>query len=122
MIDEESFRSHQGDGLFHTVAYFPRSFELTSHFALAGDADGDFQVQFSDFLVFSDNFGNRGDWTQGDFDQDELVQFSDFLLLSDNFGKTATISAVQIPEPASAVWSVTCLLVFFTRASRTRRN
>ena len=65
---------------------------------ISGDADGDGQVQFSDFLILSNNFGLPGQYTDGDFDADGEVQFSDFLTLSQNFGVSSP-KAAAVPEP-----------------------
>ena len=55
----------------------------------AGDTNNDGQVDFADFLIFSQNFGKTRDavFSEGDFDGDGDVDFADFLLLSENFGK-----------------------------------
>lgn len=54
---------------------------------LAGDADGDGQVGFADFLVLSKNFGKvDAAFADGDFDGDGVVTFEDFLILSQKFG------------------------------------
>ena len=67
---------------------------------LPGDANGDGQVQFADFLILSANFGrDNATEAQGDFDGDGKVQFSDFLILSANFGKTlADIAAAAATD------------------------
>ena len=58
---------------------------------LDGDANGDRQVNFTDFLVLSKNFGMEtlAGAADGDFDEDGRVGFSDFLLLSKEFGRSA---------------------------------
>ncbi len=71
------------------------------------DLDG--TVQFSDFLVLSNNFGKEGDWSVGDFDGDGQVAFADFLILSDNFGATSS-AAAAVPEPAAALFAITGVL------------
>jgi|GEM_PF-4737294 len=55
-----------------------------------GDVDGNGSVDFADFLVLSDNFGQEVDkaWADGDFDGNGVVDFTDFLALSVNFGTT----------------------------------
>ncbi len=71
---------------------------------LPGDADFDGQVQFSDFIAMTDNFGQSGrTWSHGDFDCDGEVQFSDFITVTDNFGQSAVgVSAsASVPEPVS---------------------
>ncbi|MDB4614660.1 hypothetical protein OAH18_03115 [bacterium] len=50
-----------------------------------GDATGDYEVDFSDFLVLSRNWGLEGvGYEGGDFDLDGFVTFDDFLILSLN--------------------------------------
>ncbi len=57
---------------------------------LPGDTDGDGDVDFRDFLVLSNNFGNAVDaaMAEADFDGDGQVSFADFLVLSQNFGSS----------------------------------
>lgn len=55
---------------------------------IPGDADGDGEVAFPDFLILASNFGNEGSFEDGDFDHDGFVSFSDFLVLARNFGST----------------------------------
>lgn len=56
---------------------------------LPGDADGDNDVDFSDFLLLSKNYGQEEDaaFADGDFNGDGAVNFSDFLILQENFGQ-----------------------------------
>ena len=68
-----------------------------------GDLDGNGSVDFTDFLVLSENFGNTlesADHTQGDIDCSGMVDFADFLVLADNFG-TDVAGAESVPEPAT---------------------
>jgi hypothetical protein len=54
-----------------------------------GDANGDNEVNFSDYLVVSQNFGGTGkEWNEGDFTADGVVNFSDYLHLSQNYETT----------------------------------
>jgi hypothetical protein len=56
---------------------------------LLGDADGDGEVAFADFLIVSKNFGsNSAALADGDFNDDDNVDFADFLLLAMNFGRS----------------------------------
>ena len=87
---------------------------LNSAGLLRGDADGNGQVEFADFLVLSAHFAGEGAYTQGDFDKDGLVQFSDFLILSQNFGQQGTVAA-SVPEPSGVL-----LLLFSTFLLRIR--
>jgi len=54
----------------------------------AGDVDLNGEVNFADFLVFSDNLGKQVDavWREGDLNMDGKVNFADFLILSSDFG------------------------------------
>ena len=63
----------------------------------AGDANLDNEVNFADFLILSENFGQAGAWREGDFDGDGTVDFPDFLALSANFSGAA--EAASVPEP-----------------------
>lgn len=54
-----------------------------------GDSDRDLDVDFTDFLVLSSNFGRTSiGWSEADFDNDGVVGFTDFLYLSANFGNS----------------------------------
>ena len=76
--------------------------ELSAAGILGGDADLNGRVEFSDFLLLSNNFAN-GDrhYGQGDFDCNGNVEFADFLTLSANFGSSSAISTATVPEPHS---------------------
>ena len=76
---------------------------------LEGDADANGMVDFSDFLVLSQNFGGSGDYSDGDFNCDGEINFSDFLVLSSNFGET---SASSVPEPNSCQSAAIAALLF----------
>lgn len=54
-----------------------------------GDANGDRNVDFDDFLILAQNFGRQVDaaFSQGDFNSDGAVSFVDFLIMSSNFGR-----------------------------------
>ena len=74
-------------------------YEATWNLYTEGDADLNDEVNFVDFLILSENFGQEGTWREGDFDGDGTVGFSDFLALSENFGGSAEASAAAVPEP-----------------------
>ena len=48
------------------------------------DFNNDGQVNFADFLILSNNFGEEG--MPGDANNDNVVNFADFLLLREQFG------------------------------------
>jgi len=56
---------------------------------LPGDIDLNGQVNFTDFLLLSENFGTKSENgnAQGDIDNDGIVAFEDFLILAENFGR-----------------------------------
>ena len=67
----------------------PIAEEQLSPLASVGDTDGDFDIDFHDFLVVSRNFGTSPDevGTNGDLDGDGNVDFDDFLTFARNFGR-----------------------------------
>ena len=92
---------------------------LTALGTLNGDADGDKQVQFPDFVILANNFGKAGTFTKGDFDCDGTVQFPDFVILANNFGKTGAGAAAAVPEPSSlTLIGLAGLMLGFARRRR----
>ena len=78
------------------------------------NADG--SVNFTDFLVLSQNFGSSGNWDDGDFSNDGMVTFGDFLDLSDNFGSVGiTRRANPVPEPSSNLIAFIAIVAIFSR-------
>ena len=54
-----------------------------------GDANQDNQIDFEDFLILAENFGEEDAvFAEGDFDGDGRVSFLDFLVLAENFGRS----------------------------------
>ena len=72
-----------------------------------GDADLNQQVNFTDFVSLSTNFGSTGaGWAQGNFNLDDTTNFMDFVALANNSGSdlSSGVSAQEtVPEPASLV-------------------
>ncbi len=52
---------------------------------IGGDANGDGVIDFSDYVLLSNNFGAPGEWAQGDFNGDGVVNFSDYLIFQTSF-------------------------------------
>jgi hypothetical protein len=82
---------------------------------LAGDANFDGHVDFSDFQILQRNFGSAdAHWSAGNFLNDPTVDFADFQALQRNFGANSLTSqqaalvaafaaeaSSSVPEPAS---------------------
>lgn len=84
-----------------------------------GDINADGAVDFADFLVLSENFGNTAmSHEEGDLDCDGSVAFPDFLILSNNFGNA--VGATQVPEPASGVLGALTLAMIGVLRKRSR--
>ena len=94
-------------------ALYPPEYQMTH--LTPGDIDGNGTVEFSDFLVVSENFGQEGGYLDGDIDGNGRIEFADFLVLSTNFGQTDPAS-VATPEPSAAF-----LLLFGLLAVSRRR-
>ena len=69
-----------------------------------GDTDLNGIVDFIDFLVVSDGFGEPvSTWSEGDFNANGRVDFADFLRLSGNF--EAPVGDMEtVPEPRTGTW------------------
>ena len=104
-----SFRDHIDNGLFRNVDYDGSNVRLTNLFALEGDADGDIDIDITDFNILASNFDDTGansatnDWTTADFDADGDIDITDFNFLAANFADTgyAGQMAGQVPEPTT---------------------
>lgn len=70
-----------------------------------GDLDGDGQVNFSDFLTLSANFGDptMAAYTDGDVDLSGVVAFPDFLLLAENYTQVSASNQSAVPEPSGGI-------------------
>jgi hypothetical protein len=60
--------------------------------ALAGDAKLQGNVDFGDFQLLSQYFGQSGGWDEGNFAYGSTIDFADFQLLSQNFGQSAALA------------------------------
>jgi hypothetical protein len=59
-----------------------------------GDANLDGSVNFNDFSIVQNHFGQAGGWSSGDFNYDGTVNFNDFSILQNNYGTTAESAQV----------------------------
>ena len=104
-----SFRDHIANGLFRNVNYDGNDVSLTNLFALEGDADGDIDIDITDFNILASNFDDTGansatnDWTTADFDADGDIDITDFNFLAANFADTGYGGGEsgQVPEPTT---------------------
>ncbi|MFT3788082.1 MAG: autotransporter-associated beta strand repeat-containing protein [Tepidisphaeraceae bacterium] len=63
---------------------------------VAGDANLDFAVNFSDLLTLAANYGNTGmTWDDGDFNYDQTVNFTDLLSLAAHYGQSLTATQAE---------------------------
>ena len=71
--------------------------------ALAGDADGDLDVDAADYIILKANMGQASGAVQadGDFDGDGDVDWADLQILQGNYGATIPGAPGTIPGPAT---------------------
>ena len=100
--------SHLGRGHFlGEVSYGSNDVVVNLLAAQLGDADGDQDVDITDFNTLSGNFDPSGvnsstnDWVHGDFDLDADVDVTDFNALSANFAPAGYDAAAVVPEPSA---------------------
>lgn len=66
---------------------------------IPGDADGSGTVDFADFAILQNNYGQSGKtFDDGDFNGDDRVTFEDFSILQNHYGQTDSS-----PAPAAAM-------------------
>jgi hypothetical protein len=54
---------------------------------MPGDANGDGNVNFNDYLILQNNYNQPGGWLQGDFNSSGVVDFNDYLILQNAMNK-----------------------------------
>jgi hypothetical protein len=59
---------------------------------MAGDANLDGKVDFADFVIVSNHYGQAGGWTEGNFTGGPTVDFASYVSVSNNYGKTYDVS------------------------------
>jgi autotransporter-associated beta strand protein len=86
----------------NNISYFLRTNHtpnhITLHVGILGDANDDGTVNFSDFIVLTQNFGQPGSWSNANFDNSSLTDFNDFITLSQNFGKSVGAAGLIISD------------------------
>jgi hypothetical protein len=64
-------------------------------YTLLGDANLDGSVNFSDYSILQNHFGQAAGWSSGDFNYDGTVNFNDFSILQNNYGSAAEANLVS---------------------------
>ena len=89
--------------------------------SLPGDFDGNGTVDFPDFLVLVDHFGQTpATYADGNLDLENGVGFQDFVIFADSFGKSAVTSVQSVPEPSS--WCLAFVGLLFRRWFETAKQ
>ena len=105
---------HAGGGKFYKVGYNPTNVSLGAFQAAAGDADGDLDVDITDFNTLAGNFDPSPVpgvvWTDADFDADTDVDITDFNFLAANFAPDG-YGASAVPEPSSLLLTLLGLIL-----------
>ena len=99
----------------------PTSCEALMASRIPGDANGNNEVEFTDFLALANNFGGPGGYEEGNFDCTGNVEFVDFLTLANHFGETGAASAASVPEP-SGLGSLLLAALLLGIARRQRKS
>ena len=109
---------HIGTGKFYEVEVGAMDVKLNAFQALAGDANGDKDVDISDFHILATNFdpegqnGPHNNWLTADFDADGEVNITDFNILATNFTEGYGKQPLGVPEPTTVILMVIgCLAV-----------
>jgi hypothetical protein len=74
-------------------------------YTLTGDANLDGTVNFSDFSIVQNNFGQSSNWSGGDFNYDGVTNFNDFSLLQNNYGQSLVNVLGSSDSPAQTTGS-----------------
>ena len=116
-----SFRDHVAGGLFRSVTYTAATVQLQNLLALAGDTDGDADVDLSDYNRLATHFDPVGSlgphgWSDGNFDGDGDIDLADYNALAGNFA-AGGYGTAAVPEPASV-----CLLLLVSVSGRLSKH
>jgi autotransporter-associated beta strand protein len=77
---------------------------INVHKGYLGDANDDGTVNFSDFIILSQNFGQSGSWNKANFNSDAVIDFTDFVTLSQNFGQSIGSASLTASEEELALF------------------
>jgi hypothetical protein len=78
---------------------------------LAGDANLDRLVNFSDLVRLAQHYNAAGVWSDGDFNYDGTINFSDLVSLAQNYGGSAVVGDSVGDAGFAADWALAQSLV-----------
>lgn len=96
--------------------------------SLAGDYNGDGEVNLADYTVWRDALGSTGAGLAADGDGSGTIDEVDYQIWRNNFGNSevATTSIALVPEPSGLCWQLscvaTCIGLLIRRRSRPRSS
>jgi ELWxxDGT repeat protein len=89
-------------GLRDPASNFAPAQTLLDFHILAGDANRDRSVNFSDLLILAANYGQSSrTFSQGDFNYDGSVNFTDLLLLASRYNQT--LAGAELPSTSRSI-------------------
>jgi uncharacterized delta-60 repeat protein len=108
VLSDGNYRLTLPAGWLRDAAGNPMSADFTFDFyVLAGDANRDRTVDFTDLTVLSQHYNTTGGqtWATGDFNGDGNVDFNDLVILAQRYNTTlaappALLPAAPVPAPA----------------------
>jgi hypothetical protein len=86
---------------------------------IAGDYDGDGDVDGADYVVWKDDYGSEGDRADGN--DDGAVNAADYTVWRNNHGKTSQMMGgsgagnESVPEPASVALLLAAIAILASR-------
>lgn len=82
---------------------------------VAGDFDGNGEVDLADFTTFAGNFNAEGQYPQGDMDFNGVIDIHDFVRWRNAFNAPAPAGAAAVPEPSSLMLCLSALVALWCR-------
>lgn len=116
--------NHMGSGKFYEVVYNVGDVTLGAFQARTGDADGDKDIDITDFNFLAVNFNpdsTTSGWQDGNFDDDGDIDITDFNFLATNFNPDGYSGLTSVPEPA-AFGLLLCGLTYLAYVTSVRRR
>ena len=121
------FPTEENENWLRWQSFDPERFAMQFIPATPGDTDLNEVVEFTDFLLLTEDFGTACDgtalacWQQGDFNTDGRTDFADFLELSAAFATNEpSIEVENVPEPKYQ-YAIAAMFVLLT-ASRCAKS